>query len=450
MWQALALVLLLALLNGFFALSEIAVVASRKSRLKQQARHSVRARTALRLVEHPEVTLSTVQVGITLIGIVLGLAAGASIGRQLGAWLQTLDLPGLANYALAIGMFASVALITFINIIVGELVPKRAALLAPEKVATQVAVPMLVIARIATPFVWVLNATSTGVLKLLGLHRPSDGVISEEEIRLMVAESTEQGVLDSDERNMVNRVLRLGDRDVESVMTPRTRVAWLDADAELAQTLAILGSTPYSRYPVYRGDENEILGILEVKTLIEDIAASGTRREVNRSGGDGLAGVDLFQRLSKPFFVPATSRALNLFEDFREAETGLALVVDEYGDIEGIVTVNDLLGSVVGRPPASRGQDSSSPIVRRADGSYLLDGALACDDLRELLGEGHLPHEDEHEFNTVAGMMMAEFGRIPEPGESFDWNGHRFEVLDLDGARIDKVLLAATPPPAPQ
>ena len=428
MLPEIGLVLLLALLNGFFALSEIAVVASRKSLLKHNARRSARARAALRLVEHPEHILSTVQVGITLIGVVTGVATGASIGAKLGVWLKGLGWLALAQYAVPVGMFLSVALITFINIVVGELVPKRAALVSPEKIATQIAVPMLIIARVTAPFVWILNISSTLILRMLGVHRKRSGVISEEEIRLLVAESAEQGVLDLDERNMVNRVLRLGDRSVDSVMTPRTRIAWLDIDAELEQNLGVLRTTPFSRYPVYRGDESEIVGILEVKTLIEDIARPH---------------VDLFRKLAKPVYIPATARALDLFEEFREAETALAMVVDEYGDIEGIVTLNDLLGTVVGRPAPSEDEHSQvdSPVVRRADGSYLVDGSLPCDDLRELLGEDELPHEDEHEFRTVAGMMMAEFGRIPDTGQHFSWHGHYFEVVDLDGARIDKVLL---------
>ncbi len=437
MLPEIGLVLLLALLNGFFALSEIAVVASRKSLLKHSARRSARARAALSLVEHPEQILSTVQVGITLVGIVTGVATGASIGNKLGHWLQQTGWSPVAAYALPIGIFCSVALITFLNIVVGELVPKRAALVAPERIATQIAVPMLVIARLSAPFVWILNTSSTLILKLLGLHKKRSGIISEEEIRLMVAESAEQGVLDSDERNMVNRVLRLGDRNVDSVMTPRTRIAWLDAEAELEQNLGVLRSTPFSRYPVYRGDESEIIGILEVKTLIEDIARPH---------------VDLFRKLAKPVYVPATARALDLFEDFREAETAMAMVVDEYGDIEGIVTLNDLLGAVVGR--SSSGDSSpahnDSPVVRRADGSYLVDGALPCDDLLELLGEDELPHQDEHEFRTVAGMIMAEFGRIPDTGQHFSWRDHYFEVVDLDGARIDKVLLMVAKGSQPQ
>lgn len=427
------LVLGLALINGFFALSEIAVVASRKSRLKQMALSSSRARVALRLVLAPERTLSTVQVGISLLTLVTGVATGESIGRALGAHLQALQWPLLASAALPLGMAIGVGLIAFINIVVGELVPKRAALVAPERVATQIAVPMTVMAWLMLPFVWIINTASSGVLKLLGLAGVKRGHVTEEEIRLLVTESAEQGVLDADERNMVNRVLRLGDRTVDSVMTPRTRIAWLDFNAPQAHNLDILRSTPYSCYPVYRGDESEIIGILQAKRLVASL---------------GDADVDLFSHLARPLYVPATARALDLLEEFRDAESPLALVVDEYGDIDGLVTVNNVLSAVVGHSSAASDTiNNKGPIWHRADGSYLLDATLASDDLRELLGTTHLPNEDEHDFNTVAGMMMAEFGRIPQPGEFFNWHNTRFEVVDLEGARIDTVLMVSAVTP---
>lgn len=427
MLTQLGIVLLLALANGFFALSEIAVVASRKSRLQQMAVDSSRARTALKLVEKPERILSTVQVGITLISIVTGIATGASIGARLGSALQALGWSTLANYALPLGMFLGVALITFLNIVVGELVPKRAALVAPERIAAQVAMPMLVISRVMAPFVWVLNAVSSALLRLFGLAHVTRDVVTEEEIRILVAESAEQGVLDPDERNMVNRVLRLGDRSVDSLMTPRPRIAWLDVTATPEENLAVLRQTPYSRYPVIRGDEREVLGVLETKSLLDFL---------------GRPQVDLFRRLARPLYVPATARAMDLLDEFRDAETSMALVVDEYGDIEGLVTLNDLLGTVVGRGLGTPGETASeSPVVQREDGSYLVDGALSSDDLRELLSLSDLPNEDEHDFRTVAGLMMAEFGHIPGTGEHFTWRDLRFEVVDLDGARIDKVLV---------
>jgi len=276
-----------------------------------------------------------------------------------------------------------------------------------------------------------LNAASSLLLRLLGVRSRGHAAATEEEIRLLVAESAEQGVLDADEHNMVNRVLRLGDRSVDSVMTPRVRIAWLDMAAPREENVAVLRQTPYSRYPVYRGDESEVVGVVEVKRLLQAFA-------------DGRP--QLFDHLAKPLFVPATARALDLLEEFRDAETPLALVVDEYGDIEGVVTVNDLLAAVVGVSQLGHGDAAAdAPIVERADGSWLVDGSLANDDLRELLHVDRLPGEDEHDFRTVAGMVTAALGHIPQTGEVFAWQGFRFEVVDLDGARIDKLLVTRAP-----
>jgi putative hemolysin len=320
--------------------------------------------------------------------------------------------------------------ISFIQIVIGELVPKRLALSAPEKVAAVVAMPMLVLSRATAPFVWALNRSSTLLLRLLRVKDRGESAATEEEIRLLVAESTEQGVLDADEQAMVNRVLRLGDRTVDSVMSPRTRIAWLDMNAPLAENLDVLRQTEYSRYPVYRGDESDIVGVVEVKSLL---------------GGITAGKLDLFRTLAKPLYVPATARALDLLEEFRDAETPMALVVDEYGDIEGVVTLNDLLAAVVGASQLGHGKEESSPIVQREDGSWLVDGAISTDDLRELLGVDRLYGEDEHEFRTAAGMVMAALGHIPQTGEVFEWHGIRFEVVDLDGARIDKLLITPAP-----
>jgi len=429
MLTELGLVLVLALCNAFFALSEIALIASRKSRLKHMARSSRRAQIALRLIEHPERFLSTVQVGITLITLITGAATGTAVSDDIRQWLLHAGFDGVAPYATLIGLIIGFILVTTINITVGELVPKRAALAAPERIACVIATPMLGLSWLTTPFVWVLNRLSGLLLALLRLNRARREKVTEEEIRLLVAEGAEQGVLDSDERNMVNRVLRLGDRAVDSVMTPRPRIAWLDAAAPLAENLAVLRATPFSRYPVYRGSEDDVLGVLEVKRLLQGMSVETRLPE-------------LFKKLAKPLFVPGTARALDLLEEFRDAETPFALVVDEYGDIEGLVTLNDLLSAVVGRAaPASGEAPSDAPVVRRPDGSLLVDGSLSTDDLRELVQRLKLPNEDEGDFRTVAGMMMAALGRIPETGEAFEWGGLRFEVVDLDGARIDKVLV---------
>jgi putative hemolysin len=430
MLTTVALVLILALFNGFFALSEMALVASRKSRLKQMARTSRRARVALRHAEAPEHFLSTVQVGITLVMMITGAVAGDAAGEHIGQWLQIGSMGWLAPYARIIGIVLGFVGISFIQIVVGELVPKRLALSAPEKLSSYVAVPMLVLSRATAPFVWLLNRSSGLLLALMRVQHRGASAASEEEIRLLVAESTEQGVLDVDEQAMVNRVLRLGDRTVDSVMSPRMRIAWLDITAPLAENLEVLRKTPYSRYPVFRGDEADVVGVLEVKSLLRTITAGKP---------------DLFRTLVKPLYVPATARALDLLEEFRDAETPMALVVDEYGDIEGVVTLNDLLAAVVGASQLGHGPEEHSPIVQREDGSWLVDGSISTDDLRELLRVDDLPGEDEHDFRTAAGMVMAALGHIPQTGEVFEWRGIRFEVVDLDGARIDKLLITPAP-----
>src|SRR5690348_354608 len=431
MLTEIALVFVLALCNGFFALSEMALVASRPSRLKQMARTSRKAAAALRHAEAPERFLSTVQVGITLVMLVTGAVAGDALGAHIAAVLTGEHMAWLLPYARGAGIVLGFALISYIQIVIGELVPKRLALAAPEKVASYAAIPMLVLARITSPFVWLLNASSGLLLRLLRINTHGRGVVTEEEIRLLVAESVEAGVIDEDEHNMVNRVLRLGDRTVDSVMTPRMRIAWLDLTASREENIEVMRQTPYSRYPVYRGDESDVVGVVEVKRMLHSFAEGSP---------------ELFGHLSRPLFVPATARALDLLEEFRDAETPLALVVDEYGDIEGVVTVNDLLAAVVGASQIGHGGgNEDSPIMQRADGSWLIDGSLSTDDLRELLQIGELPGEDEHDFRTVAGMVMTALGHVPQTGEVFAWHGIRFEVVDLDGARIDKLLVTPAP-----
>jgi len=421
------LVIFLALLSGFFALSEMALMTSRKFKLKQLAKTSRRAQIALTLSQSPESFLSTVQVFITVLSIGTGTLLGESIGADIAKALVRLGVPWLEIYAVPIGVALSVACITFANMLFGELLPKRLALVYPERFAVATAIPMRVLTWIALPFAFVLIWITRALLHLFRLDRASSERVTEEEIRLLVSESAEQGEIDPDERNMVNRVLRLGDRSVDSLMTPRPRIVWLDVSVPLANNLAVMRETPYSRYPVFRGNDKDVVGIFELKQLTDLL---------------GTPQVDLFRKLDKPLFVPATARGLDLIEEFRDAETTLALVVDEYGDIAGLVTLNDLLGAVVGKAATPLVETGDSPIVRREDGSWLIDGALAVDDLRELLGGGELPRERDEEYHTAAGMLIAQFSRIPQAGEHFEWRNYRFEVVDLDGARIDKILIA--------
>jgi putative hemolysin len=425
----LLIVAALIVLNAFFALSEMSLMTSRKLRLKQMAEHpgnpSRGARTALALAEHPDNLLSTVQVGITLIGVLTGVFGGEAIGLAVASWLREI-WPDAAAYARPIGIGTAVSLITAAQVIFGELIPKRLALTNPERIASAVAIPLYGLSRAARPVVATLGSINRLVLRILGIKDDARSEISEEEIRLLVTESHEQGVIDADERKMMNRVLSLGDRTAESLMTPRTRIAWLDANSSFVENLAVMRENAYSRYPVYRDNDSDVLGVLEVKSLLDRLDQTAP---------------DLFPDLRPPLFVSESTHALKLLEIFREEQQSLALVVDEYGDVAGLVTVNDLMGAVIGRIQTNETDDDAAPVVQRADGSFLLDGSLALEDLRELVGGGRLPDEDEHDFHTAAGMVIAHFGRIPHVGEHFDWSVWRIEVVDLDGPRIDKLLL---------
>jgi len=421
----LLIVAALILLNAFFALSEMALMTSRKLRLKRMGEHSRGARIALQLAEHPDRLLSTVQIGITLIGVLIGVFGGDAIGLQIAGWLNDV-WPEAQEYARPIGIGTAVGLITAGSVIFGELIPKRLALTNPEGIASVVAIPLQMLATAAKPVVFTLGAINRLVLRLLGIKDDARTAITEEEIRFLVTEGHEQGVIDDDERNMMHRVMRLGDRTAESLMTPRMRIAWLDAAAGFERNLATMRETPYSRYPVYRGSDSEVLGVLEVKSLLDRL--------------DQIA-PDLFRNLRPAVFVSESTHALKLLEIFREEQQSLALVVDEYGDVTGMVTLNDLMGAVLGRIQSGEGADAEAMVVVRDDGSLLVDGGLPIDDLRDLFGSGRLPGHDGHDYHTAAGMMIARFGRIPHVGEHFDWDGWRIEVVDLDGPRVDKLLL---------
>ena len=428
----LLVVLALIALNGFFAMSEMALMTSRKLRLKQLAedpeRPSRGARKALALAEHPDNLLSTVQVGITLIGICTGVFGGDAIGLQIADWVRHV-WPNAQEYARPLGIGTAVALITASSVIFGELIPKRLALTNPEGIACRVAIPLDALSTAAKPIVLLLGAINRGVLRVLGIKDDARNSITQEEIHLLVSESHEQGVIDLDERNMMNRVMRLGDRTAESLMTPRTDITWLDAAGSLADNLAVMQETPFARYPVYRGGDSDVAGTLEVKTLLDEL---------------GKAAPELFRDIRPPLFVSESTHALKLVEILREEQQSMALVVDEYGDIQGLVTISDVMDAVLGRLQAGEAHDEEALVVEREDGSLLVDGGLHIDELRELTGE-RLADAEEHDYHTAAGLVIAHYGRIPHVGEHFQLGLWRVEVVDLDGPRIDKLLLQRMP-----
>jgi putative hemolysin len=424
----LALLLLLIVLNAFVALSEMALVTARAARLKQEAGRSGASRAALKLKQQPDRLLSTVQVYITLLTILTGAVTGESFGASLGAAVAALPLPAaLLPYAQEAGFALAFFLVTIVSILLGELIPKRLALLAPERVAKLVAIPMTALARAAAPLVWLLSFLVSLSLKLLRVNTEGGERVSEEEIRLLLAEGAEQGVIDADERRMVERALRLGDRPVASIMTPRTQITWLNLDDDLQTNLAVMRESPWSRFPVKRGPGFEVQGVLEAKSLLDYV----------HEGGD----INLFRGLKPATFVPETISATAAMAELRESPVSMLFVVDEYGDLQGLVTLTDVMEAVVGQQAQSRANVNES-IVQREDGSWLVDGSLPLDDLKELLGRDHLPYTEEHDFHTLAGLLMTHFGAVPKVGSVWRYEDWRLEVVDLDGARIDKVLIA--------
>lgn len=425
------IVVMLVLFNGFFAMSEMAVMTSRRSRLKQMAQNSRRAAKALLLAEHPEGFLSAVQLWITLLGLLTGYFGGESIGTEIEGPIGR-TVPMLAPYAHIIGLVLGFLMMVFLYGVIGELVPKRIATLFPERLAMHVAYPMHWLATAAKPGVLMLAFCTRTLLRLMGLRKAKGDRVSAEEIRLLVSEGHEQGAIDEDERNMMHRVLRLGDRTAGSLMTPRTQIAWLDSAASVEENLATMRETAFSQYPVYRGNDNDVIGVLEMKALAMRM---------------GEQDVDMFAQLRPPVFVAESTRSLALLEIFRDEQQTLALVVDEYGEIQGLVTLEDLMGAVIGRLQSVESTDPDEmPVVQREDGSWLVDGGLAMDDLRELLAITATAVEDEEQdYHTLAGMVIDHFGRIPHVGEHYEWKNVRIEVVDLDGARVDKLLVSRIP-----
>lgn len=433
MLAELLVILGLILLNGFFAMSEMAIVTSRQARLQQMAAARPGARAALALSGHPESFLSAVQIGITLVGVLTGALGGIAIADDVAGWLRGIAV--LAPYAQGLGVALSVGAITFATLILGELVPKRLALLNPEGIACRVAPVMAFVAAATRPAVALLAWTTRGVLRALGAGRAAPRTVSDEEIRLLVAEGVAQGVVDPRERSIVDRVLRLGDRTVGSLMTPRSDIVWLDVDADPAQTLATIRGSQHTRFPVRRGDDQAVLGLFDLRSLVD-----------RPSGWPA----DLAGRTRPVRYIPEGAPAARALGLLRAQGDGFALVVDEYGDIQGLVTCDDILSALVGAAP-SQPDPAAAPVaqaLRRDDGSWLADGRMPVDDLRELLGVDALPGEEDHDFHTLAGMLVARAGRIPRDGEVFAWRRWRFEVVDMDGARVDRVLISPESPGA--
>jgi putative hemolysin len=429
------IILLLIVANGVFAMSEIAVVSARKARLEQLANEGdPRARAALELANAPSRFLSTVQVGITLIGILAGAFGGVTIARKLAEGLGT--LPGLAPYSQVLGIAIVVVALTYLSLIVGELVPKRLALNDPERVASLVAGPMRTLSVMASPIVRLLSASTDAALRVLRA-RPSAGPpVTEEEIEVLIAQGTEAGVFLEAEEDIVKSVFRLSDRKVSSLMTPRPDIVWLDVGDPPEAVRRKIVESAHSRFPVGQGGLDNVVGVVRAKDLLARCLAGQP--------------VDVKASLQHPLFVHESLSAFQLLEVLKTSRAHIALVVDEFGGIQGMVTLKDISEAILGDVPSV--EEMREPeVLRREDGSWLMDGALPMDEFQEVVRCGKLPDEEKGYYQTLGGFVMTHLGRIPSAGDRFDWDALRFEVMDMDGRRVDKVLVTplAQPPPDP-
>ncbi len=419
------IILLLLIANGLFAMAELAVVSARKARLQQWADEGdARAQAALALAQDPDDFLSTVQVGITLIGILAGAFGGATLSGYLADPIAR--VPALAPYAQGIAFTVVVIAITYLSLVIGELAPKRLALNNPERIAMAAAGPMRALARIVAPVVRLLTASTDLLLRLFGAQPSTEPPVTEEEIRVLIAQGAEAGVLTEAESDVVQSIFRLADRRVGSLMTPRTEIAWLEVESTLAELACAVAEHSHSRYPVCQGGLDNVLGVVEAHYLVA----------CQRTG----AQPDLRAAMRPPLFVPETLSAVRLLELYHDANQQLALIVDEYGGIQGLVTVRDVLIAAVG-DITEAGAEAAPRAVQRSDGSWLLDGMLSADDFRSVFDLDDLPGEDEGTFETLGGFVMMHLGRIPDTADTFDWGGLRFEVVDMDGRRVDKILV---------
>ncbi len=425
----LLILVLLILLNGVFALSEMAIVSSRRPRLKAMADKGNRgAKIALKLLEDPSRMLSTVQVGITGIGIIAGAYGATSLADDLTPVVAGVHA-SLSPHAGAIAFALVIIFTTFLSIVLGELIPKRFALAAPETLAVAVAPMMSVMEVVASPLVWLLRASTESVITIMGLSRTRQEDVTEEELQSLIAEGEKAGVIEEEEREMIEGVMRLGDRSVKAIMTPRTEMVWLDPSMSRDEIIKEISESRHSRFPVAHGDADRIVGVVQTKELFSHLATSGV--------------VDLHAVMHPALFVPETMPVLKLLESMRGNAVRMVIVSDEYGSVLGLVTAADLLESIAG-DDALAADEALSPPVRREDGSWLLDGMTPVDEFEQLIGVRGLNGDEG--YSTVAGLVMHLLRRVPREGDKAEQGALHFEVIDMDGRRIDKVLVRKAEP----
>ncbi|MCT2559892.1 hemolysin family protein [Tsuneonella sp. YG55] len=425
-WTDLLIIAGLIVLNGLFAMSELAIVSAKPARLKSAAERGSRAaRTALSLAADPGKFLSTVQIGITLVGIVAGAYSGASLGGPAGERLALLGVP--PAYAGEIGFAVVIGLTTYATLVVGELVPKQIALRAALPIALVASRPMALLARIAAPLVWLLDRSSSLIIRLLGVRPSSQGAVTAEELHMIFAEATHSGVIEAGQSEILAGVVRLADRPVRALMTPRTELDWLDLHAPEAELRARIDASPHSLLPVAEGSPDKVLGVVKVREVLGRLLAGKT--------------VDLAAMMKKPEVIPDQLDAMDALRTLQQAEIAMAMVHDEYGHLEGIVTPVDLLTAIVGNFASDSDLGEAPAIVEREDGSLLISGALPVDEMAERLA---IDLPEDHEFATAAGYVLWHLKKLPDEGESFIDQGWRIEVADMDGRKIDKLIATAT------
>jgi putative hemolysin len=423
------IILVLIALNGIFAMSEFAIVSAKKIRLRQKAeKGDTGAETALKLANEPTPFLSTIQIGITLVGIFAGAFGGATIAKELASYL--LEIPSLALYSDVLSITLVVLVITYLTLIFGELVPKRLALNNAEAIASLVAKPMFFLSLIAKPLVFILSHSTDAVLRLMRVRKIVGPPVTEEEIKIMLEEGTEAGVFERAELSMIEGVFDIGDRLVETLMTHRTEIIALDLDDPVDENLQKMIESGRSNFPAYERDLDDVVGMVSVKDILAKLVENGT--------------VDIRDSVTKPLFAPEAITVLKLLESFKETGVHIALITDEYGSIQGIITLHDILEAIVG-DVRSLGELAEEQVTVLENGSWLVDGDTPVEKLKDILSVDSFPGENQGYYRTIAGLIMYILQRIPKTGDHIEFRGLRYEVVDMDGNRIDKVMITRVP-----
>lgn len=424
------IILGLVILNGFFAMAELAVVSSRIPRLKRLSQQGVfGAQTAVHLASNPGRFLSTVQIGITLVGLMAGAYSGARLSAQARAYLE--QFPILAGYTDGLALVMVVLPVTYVSLVIGELVPKQIALKNAERIACFVALPMYYLAKITVPVVAFLDLSNRVLLRLLGIRPESSATVTEEEVKALIAEGAQMGVFEHKERQMIEGIMRLPDMPVRAIVTPRQNIAMIEITEPFAAVIEKIRRSRHSRYILYRGSMDQVLGILSVKDMLVELGSKGS--------------VNLVDCCQEVMVIPESTSVLKTLEVFRKSPINMALVVDEYGSIEGVVTLKNVLQAIVGTLPEHSTRRHAG-VLTREDGSVLLDGLLAIHEAEEALGVTGMVTDDD-DYHTVAGFLLAQLGRMPNEGDVVEWNGWKFEIIDMDERRIDKLLATRLTPP---